>query len=123
MKTIIYTGKKRDDGGYELPKDKSKKILESTTRKCIDKILKKHKVFYFAPVNFGMGKEGIPDVIACVNGHFVGIEAKGWKTGHILTEAQKKTLSEIDNNNGITFVANPFNLEQLDELIGGLNED
>ena len=120
MKPVVYASRRSKSGYIDKPLDRSSRVLEKTTRQGIDKILKKHGVFYFAPVNFGMGKAGVPDVIACVNGRFVGIEAKGWKTGHILTQAQKSTLADIEKSGGIAFVANPFNLEDLDDLIEGL---
>lgn len=124
MVEIVYrTIKKREyQKSFNQPKDGAQRILEKTTRANIEKVLKKHNVFYFAPVNFGYGKAGIPDVIACVNGRFVGIEAKGWQTGHILTKDQQKVLDEIKENGGISFVANPFNIDELDKIIEGLKK-
>lgn len=100
---------------------KSRVISEKTTRAKIDLILKKYNGFWIAPVSFGMGKVGVPDVIACVNGKFVGIEAKGWKTGHILTEEQKNIIKKIKEAGGYTMVVNPFNLDKLDDLLKELS--
>lgn len=42
--------------------------------------LKKRGVWYFFPAANGMGRAGIPDIIAIVNGVFVGVEVKADKT-------------------------------------------
>ena len=47
--------------------------------KVVD-LLKKHGVWYFFPGNNGFGKSGIPDIVCCVDGNFLGIEVKADKT-------------------------------------------
>jgi hypothetical protein len=43
-------------------------------------MLKKYQVWYFFPAANGMGRAGIPDIIAIVDGGFVGVEVKANKT-------------------------------------------
>ena len=125
---IVFRSKKKKEVSANLNNGKSWSagfnkddvILEKRTREMIDKILNKYKAWHFAPVNFGMGRDGVPDVIACYKGHFIGIEAKGWKTGHKLTTAQAKTIEDIKAQGGKAIVINPFNLDELDALLGGI---
>jgi len=49
---------------------------EGKVKKKLTEMLKKHSIWYFFPPANGMGRAGIPDVIAIVNGIFVGIECK-----------------------------------------------
>jgi len=49
---------------------------EKRVKKKLTDMLKKHSIWYFLPAANGMGRAGIPDVIAIVNGIFVGIECK-----------------------------------------------
>jgi hypothetical protein len=49
---------------------------EGKIKKKVTDILKARNIFYFSPANNGFGKSGIPDIIACVHGQFLGIECK-----------------------------------------------
>ena len=53
---------------------------EGKVKKKVTDLLKTHKVWYFFPANNGFGKAGIPDIIAIVDGIFVGIEVKADRT-------------------------------------------
>lgn len=47
---------------------------------------------------------GTPDILACVDGKFVGIEVKKTKGG-VVSALQKFKIKQIKNANGIAFVA------------------
>lgn len=47
---------------------------------------------------------GTPDIIACVNGVFVGIEVKKPKGG-VVSELQKHHIKMIEHAGGVAFVA------------------
>ena len=49
---------------------------------------------------------GIPDILGCINGHFIAIELKMDKTGQ-LDELQKYELSQIKKAKGHIFIATP----------------
>ena len=53
---------------------------EGKVKRRVVEILKKHGVWYFFPANNGFGVAGIPDLIACVKGQFLGIEVKADRT-------------------------------------------
>ena len=67
---------------------------EGKVKKKLTEMLKKHKVWYFFPVSNGLGRAGIPDVIACMDGLFVGIECKA-------DETKKPTALQLECAKGI----------------------
>lgn len=56
-------------------------------------------------------KSGIPDIIACVNGHFVAIEVK-CETGHA-SELQKRNIRLIQKAKGYARIVYPKDFETL----------
>jgi hypothetical protein len=89
---------------------------EKRVKKTVVEVLKKHEVWYFFPANNGFGKSGIPDIIAIVDGHFVGIEVKS-ATGKP-TELQKICGKQIEEAGGTWLVvSNDVTLEVLDAVI------
>jgi hypothetical protein len=89
---------------------------EGKTKRKVVEVLKKHEVWYFFPANNGFGKSGIPDIIAIVDGHFVGIEVKS-ATGKP-TELQKICGKQIEEAGGTWLVvSNDVTLEVLDAVI------
>lgn len=60
-------------------------------------------------------KAGIPDILACVNGHFVGIELKT-ETGRT-THLQVYNLAKINESGGTAFVLRPSGFRQFKEFI------
>jgi hypothetical protein len=71
---------------------------EGKVKRKVTELLKKYEVWYFFPANNGFGKSGIPDIIAIVNGTFVGIEVKS-ATGKP-TELQKLCGQQIQEAGG-----------------------
>jgi hypothetical protein len=66
---------------------------EAQVKDHVKQLLKKHGVFYFMPMCW-VG--GIPDFIACINGHFISIEAKRSGVGKKgLTALQKQCAERI----------------------------
>ena len=53
---------------------------EGKIKRMVTTMLKRHGSFYFYPAANGMGRAGIPDIIAIVDGKFVGIECKADRT-------------------------------------------
>ena len=90
---------------------------EAKVKKKVYKILKQKSAYYFSPIMTGYGKMGIPDVIACYRGVFIGIECKVGKNKP--TELQQKNLDDISKSGGYALVINESN---LDELLRVINE-
>lgn len=47
---------------------------------------------------------GTPDILACINGRFIGIEVKK-PTGGVVSELQKLKLKQISNAGGVGIIA------------------
>lgn len=59
---------------------------------------------------------GIPDILSCLNGHFLGIEVKGGSS-YGLTELQKHNLKQIRSAGGIGICVYPSGWEQFLQLL------
>jgi pantoate kinase len=95
---------------------------EAKVKAKIKEVLKMERVYYAMPIGTGWGNSGVPDFLCCVNGRFLGIEAKA--NGNKPTELQKKNLMDIELSGGYTAVINEnaSDLQYLVELIKQLKE-
>ena len=75
--------------------------------------------YYFLPATHGYGSSGIPDIVACINGRFVGIECKAGKGK--TTALQEKNLNAISQAGGLSIVVNEKNVDDLLMLLGVQN--
>jgi Holliday junction resolvase len=94
---------------------------ESKVKASIVKILKKHDVYYFFPATGGFGRSGVPDIIACFRGQFVGIECKAGNNKP--TALQQKELKNIMTAGGHAFVANEENISFFESYFNRLDLD
>jgi hypothetical protein len=88
---------------------------EAKVKAKIKAILKVHNVYYAMPIGTGYGNSGVPDFLCCVNGHFLGIEAKAGKG--MTTALQEKNIQQIKDAGGTAVVVNEDTLEYLEQLI------
>lgn len=93
---------------------------EAKVKAKIRAILKEHGVYYAMPIGTGLGNSGVPDFLCCVNGFFVGIEAKAGKGQP--TALQWKNLKEINTAGGIALVINEDNMADLTNVIAECKE-
>lgn len=84
---------------------------EGKVKEKITKILKSLGIYYFMPRGTSFGRAGIPDYICCVNGKFVGIEAKAGTNK--LSALQELEISKINSAGGLTYVAYEHNIDNL----------
>jgi len=85
---------------------------ESRIKEEVKKLLKEYGVYRFMPVQTGMGAPGL-DFFCCHRGRFFAIETKA--PGGKPTVRQEKTMEEIEDAGGATFVvAGPEDLHLLD---------
>lgn len=61
---------------------------------------------------------GVPDILACVNGYFVGIEVKA-QSGHP-SELQLHNVEQIRKSGGFAYVVYPSGWSKLKAIIDGL---
>ena len=90
---------------------------EAKVKKKVVAILKKYEAYYFYPVTGGYGRSGVPDVIACHDGRFIGIECKAGSNKP--TPLQQKNLDDIQAAGGVALVINEDNINAVEELFNG----
>ena len=88
---------------------------EKTVKNKVVKLLKDHGAYYFFPASYGMGRSGVPDVVCCSHGKFIGIECKAGDNK--ATALQLKELAAIREAEGVTFIINEENVGVLDEYL------
>lgn len=94
------------------------KVNEKWVKKKVVDYLKQHGIYYFFPVASGWMSAGVPDIVACVKGKFVGIECKAGKNKP--TAIQLKNHREIQLNEGVIMVINEDNLDHMRMVISEL---
>ena len=92
---------------------------ESKVKRKVYEILKKYNVYYFSPIMSGYGKSGVPDVIACYKGVFIGIECKATEKNKP-TDLQQRNLDDIKMKGGWALVIHKDNLQELITLLDNL---
>jgi hypothetical protein len=67
-----------------------------------------------------MGNNGTPDILACLDGRFVGIEAKAGRGKP--TALQVLALKRIDEVGGLALVVNENSLDYLKECLSNVRQ-
>ena len=83
--------------------------------------LKSKGIYHFKYFANAFTPVGIPDLIACVNGRFVGIELKKQKGK--TTPLQDYNLEQIKKSGGIAIVLRPSDFEKFKKNIEDLLND
>jgi Holliday junction resolvase len=82
--------------------------------------LKALGAYYFYPVTGGYGASGVPDIVACLKGRFIGIECKA--NGNKPTALQQMNLDKIAAQGGIALVIDETNVNELKGMIENVLE-
>ena len=90
-------------------------MLEKVFENKIKKLLKEKEAYYVKFFGCGITTAGTPDILACVHGHFIGIECKA-DNGR-LSELQRIKLKAIQNSGGMGLVAGPCSGYDIGKLI------
>ena len=91
------------------------KTPEGEIKDQVRKVLDEMGAYYFFPAANGYGRTGIPDVIACVGGHFVGIECKAGSKQP--TALQQRELDTIEKAEGTGILVNADNISNLKNIL------
>lgn len=91
------------------------KTPEGEIKDQVRKVLDEMDAYYFFPAANGYGRTGIPDVIACVGGHFVGIECKAGSKQP--TALQQRELDNIEKAEGTGILINADNIDILKDIL------
>lgn len=94
------------------------KTPEGRVKDAIKRELKVRGIWYYMPVQNGMGVVGVPDFICCFNGRFLAIETKAPGKLNTLTANQRARIDEINAAGGEAVVVD--NVLILKEVLDGL---
>ena len=94
---------------------KKEPVKEKWVKQQVVKMLKARHLYYFFPVAGPYQSLGVPDIVACVRGRFVGIECKAGKNRP--TEIRLRNLEAIRDNSGIAMVITENDLEALEQRL------
>jgi Holliday junction resolvase len=88
---------------------------EAKVKTKIHALLKKHKAYAVNYIGGISANNGTPDILACLHGRFIAIEAKAGKNKP--TDLQTLNLKRIDEAGGLALVINEENLNQLEFIL------
>lgn len=88
---------------------------EAKVKAKVKKLLVEMGAYHFFPMTGGFGHSGIPDIVACLQGRFIGIECK--TRGNKPTALQLEQLKQISECGGLALVVNEDSLVELKEVI------
>lgn len=92
---------------------------EGAVKKQVRATLDYFGAYYFLPATGGYGRSGVPDIVACYRGRFIGIEVKAGSNEP--TALQQRELAIIKKKGGIAVVVNEGSLDALHDLLCGLS--
>lgn len=95
----------------------SEKIFENK----IKRMLKDNGAYFVKFFANGFTRSGVPDILACVNGYFVGIEVKA-ETGSP-SDLQLYNIEQIRDAGGFAFVVYPSGYNDLVKFIDDLKRE
>jgi hypothetical protein len=88
---------------------------ESKVKAAVVKLLEKYDAYYFYPATHGYGRSGVPDIVCCVRGRFIGIECKAGDNKP--TALQVRELDNIRRAHGVAAVIRETNLIVLETIL------
>lgn len=87
---------------------------EGKVKAAVKRWLQTRGIWYYMPVQNGMGVAGIPDFVCCWNGHFIAIETKAPGKRSNLSAKQEDQIMAIHKAGGVAIVVD--DVAQLDVL-------
>lgn len=97
------------------------KQSEKQFEQQVKAFLREQKCWTLKTWSNGIQREGVPDLLVCCNGYFLGIELKT-ETGKA-TELQKWNIRKIRDAGGFACVLRPSQFEAFKEMIIRINEN
>ena len=93
---------------------------EAKVKRKVVAMLKERGAYYFYPVTSGYGASGVPDVVVCYRGAFIGVECKAGKNKP--TPLQLDNLRRIAEAGGTALVINEENIHELGNCLDALEK-
>lgn len=94
---------------------------EKTFENKIKRMLKENGAYFVKFFANSYTKSGVPDILACVNGYFVGIEVKA-ENGHP-SDLQLYNVQKIRESGGFAFIVYPSGYDDLTKFIEDLRRE
>lgn len=94
-------------------------MKEKDFEKQVKLFLSDHGCWHLKTWSNGVQREGIPDLLICCNGYFIGAELKAEKGKP--SSLQKRSINQINAAGGFAFTLYPDQFDDFKELIFGLN--
>lgn len=96
-------------------------MIEKQFEKQVKDYLKEQGCWVLKTWSNGIQREGVPDLLICINGYFVGVELKA-RNGKP-SELQLWNIDKIRESNGFAMVLYPSAFERFKKLVEGLKQD
>lgn len=94
-------------------------MTEKQFEEKVKAFLKKSGCWYLKTWSNGIQRQGVPDLLVCCNGYFLGVELKN-ETGKP-SELQLWNIAKIRESGGIGIVLYPDQFKEFAECIMNLN--
>lgn len=94
---------------------------EAKVKKKVVDVIKKNSAYYFFPATGGYGRSGVPDVVCCYRGIFIGIECKAGSNKP--TGLQELEMAKIRTAGGFTLVVNEDNIDDVQIMFDAIERD
>ena len=94
---------------------------EKKVKQKVVKLLKSRGCYWFYPVASGFGSAGVPDIVCCYKGKFIGVECKAPAAANRVTALQQKNLTDIQNCSGYGIVVSG-DLSELEKILDDLEK-
>lgn len=91
---------------------------ESKVKARVKKILDAHGAYYFFPATGGYGRSGVPDIIVCFKGRFIGIECKAGKNEP--TALQYAEMDRVANAGGHAMWVNEDTVNLVEHVLNNM---
>ena len=94
---------------------------EKKVKQKVVKLLKSRGCYWFYPVASGFGSAGVPDIVCCYKGKFIGVECKAPAAANRVTALQQTNLTDIRNCGGYGIVVSG-DLSELERILDDLEK-
>lgn len=88
---------------------------EGKVKAAVKRLLKERGIWWYCPVQNGMGVVGIPDFVCCWDGKFLAIETKAPGKRANVSANQAARINEIRLARGLAIVVD--DVAQLEEML------
>jgi len=94
---------------------------EAKVKKKVVDVIKRNDAYYFFPATGGYGRSGVPDIVCCYRGMFVGVECKAGSNKP--TGLQELEMAKIRSADGFTLVVNEDNISDVQTLFDAIERN